>query len=108
MPVFEDASKPVAQRENKFRDVVKFLAENDDAVKSYTIARDTLEESTKQAEADKRKMAEAGNELTPKRTIRTRNETLEDGKTLKVYLWAASKIVRKPKVKTETKPTVKK
>jgi hypothetical protein len=97
MPVFEDATKPVVQRENEFRDVVKFLADNDGTVKSYTIAGKTLEESLSQAEIDKRKMAEAGNELTPKRTIRTRNEPLDDKKSVKVYLWATKKIARKPK-----------
>jgi hypothetical protein len=99
--VFEDASKPVAQRENEFRDVVKYLADNKDSVKSYTVTAETLEAAYAQAESDKRKMAEAGNELSEKRTIRTREEELNDGKSLKVYLWAAPKIRRKPRTEEE-------
>jgi hypothetical protein len=103
MPQFEDATKPVVQRENEFRDVVKVLAANPNAVKSYTISNKTLEESKKQAEIDKRKMADAGNELTPPVTIRTRPEELADKKSVKVYLWAVKKIVRTPKPKSDKK-----
>jgi hypothetical protein len=98
---FEDASKPVAQRENEFRGVVAFLAKNLGAVKSYTIAANKRSEEDVQAhaDADKRKMAEAGDELEPKVTVRTRNEKLEDG-SFKVYLWATKKIQRKAKTPT--------
>ena len=94
---FEDAEKPVVQRENEFREVVKYLAKNPNAVKSYTVSGGTFEENFAQAEADKRKMAEAGNELSPQVTVRTRNETLNDGKSIKVYLYATAKIKRKAK-----------
>jgi hypothetical protein len=111
MPInFEDAEKPVAQRENEFRGVVKHLATNRTAVKSYTIAtsdkdengkvlktEQVLENNLAQLEADKRKMSEAGNELAEKVTVRTRHEVLDDKKSIKVYLWAVKKINRKPK-----------
>lgn len=96
---FEDATKPVVQRENEFRDVVAFLAKNPNAVKSYTISREkdaTADDVQAQAAYDKRKMAEAGNELTPPVTVRTREDSLEDG-SLKVFLWVTKKINRKPK-----------
>jgi len=105
--VFEDASKPTIQRQNEFRDVVAYLADNRSAVKSYVVSEKTLAESQEKAAADKRKMAEAGNELPSKVTIRTREENLDDGKSIKVFLWATGKIQRKPKVTaSETAPVV--
>jgi len=106
MPTFEDATLPVAERENEFRQIVEWLIENRPAVKAYTIAGDakdktwTLEKAEAQLAVDKRKMAAAGREYKTPTTIRTKSETLEDGKTLKVYVWAAAKKI----TRTVTKP----
>lgn len=96
----DEAALPVAQRDNEFRDVVKYLAATSGAVKSYVAEGKTEEETLEQVASDKRKMAEAGNELTPKVTIRTRTETLNDGKSIKVYMTATKKIERKRKTES--------
>jgi hypothetical protein len=103
---FQDVeTMPAANRvENEFRDVIKFLAANRSAVKSYVIdvEGNTLEENRAQYEYDTRKMSEAGRELTPPVTVRTRVETLDDRKSLKVYMRATDKISRRRKTDAET------
>lgn len=92
----DEKALPVAQKENEFRDVVAWLAQNVGAVKSYVIEGDSAEESLKQAESDKRLIAEAGNELATPVTVRSKTEVLADGKSVKVYLHTnGKKIVRK-------------
>lgn len=95
---FQDVeTMPAANRvENQFREVVKFLAANRSAVKSYVIDEfDTAEENRARYEYDTRKMSEAGRELTPPVTVRTRVETLDDGKSQKVYMRVTDKISRR-------------
>ncbi len=134
----DETALPSVEKENEFREVVKWLAANPGAVKSYVVSEATLEDSQAKVAADKRKMAEAANELTKSVdkpvtdddgkpvtdddgkpvvktvvesaavTIRTpRIETLDDGKSVKVYMTTnGKKIVRKKAAKpTPAAPT---
>lgn len=92
----DEKSLPVAQKDNEFREVVAWLAANVGQVKSYVVKGETAEAADKQVAADKRLMAEAGNELASPVTVNSRQEKSDDGKTVKVYIWTnGKKIIRK-------------
>jgi hypothetical protein len=94
----DETAVPAKERENEFREVVKYLSQNLGAVKSYVVSEENKEASEAKVAYDKRKMAEAANELSTPVTIRTpRVELLDDGKSFKVYITAVKKIKRTPK-----------
>lgn len=96
----EEAEAPARVRANEFREFVAAMAAKPGKVFSYVVPKaETPEETVKAFEADKRKMAEAGNELATPVTIRTDNlEAQKDG-SLKAYLHATKKVVRARKEK---------
>lgn len=82
----DETALPEREKENEFRDVINYLADNKGAIKSYVVSEPTAEKSYERAAVDKRKMTEAGNELPTPRTVRTTTELLDDGKSVKVYI----------------------
>ena len=91
----EEKKLPVKEKVNEFREVVEFLAKNAGAIRSYVVSEATEEESWSKVAADKRRMTEAGNDLEPPRTVRTKNELLDDGKSIKVYIHVLPNKIRR-------------
>lgn len=116
---FAAEAAPTKPRENEFRDFVKAMAAKPETVFSYVVTAENIEKAKEKVAADKRKMAEAGNELTTVAkvpggkegetvdkivpapvTVRTvQTEEQKDKKSIKVWVKATKKVRRVRKEK---------
>lgn len=96
----DETALPTEKRDNEFRAVIAALAKAPGSLKSYVVSEATEADSMAKVAADKRKMAEAGNELSPPVSVRTpRVELLSDKKSVKVWVTTVPKIRRARKEK---------